>query len=177
MLLLAAAPGLMLSAVFPTDPAPGVGSIGGEIHRWSAAVVFTTLPWPAGCSAAAPANRAAVGRQRVLSVVFLAGFLAAHPASFTSDLIGGAAYYGLLERALVLAEITLIFLAARGWAVEPRERGPAPRRRGREEAGERGPRPADRPEPTVSAPRATVPAQPSEDDTRRPREPIGLGSA
>ena len=110
VLLLAAAGGLMLSAVFPTD-ASVIKSMSGEIHRWAAAVVFTTLP-VAGWSLArgrAPLPRwNAVKALSVTSVLALGVYLAAHPASFTSPWIGGESYYGLLERALVLAEIGLI---------------------------------------------------------------------
>lgn len=110
VLLLAAAGGLMLSAMFPTD-ASVIKSLSGEIHRWAAAVVFTTLP-VAGWSLArgrAPLPRwNAVKALSVTSVLALGVYLAAHPASFTSPWIGGESYYGLLERALVLAEIGLI---------------------------------------------------------------------
>ncbi len=110
VLLLAAAGGLMLSAVFPTD-ASVIKSMSGEIHRWAAAVVFTTLPvagWSLARGRASLPRWSAVKALSVTSVLALAVYLAAHPASFTSPWIGGEAYYGLLERALVLAEIGLI---------------------------------------------------------------------
>ena len=176
VLLLAAALGLLLTAGFPTDSAPDVVSIGGEIHRWSAAVVFTALPC-AGWMLGRRSGDRALSAVSALSVVFLAAFLAAHPGSLTADLIDGSDYYGLIERLLVLTEIVLIFLAARG--VGGRQRAsvvPAPRGaddRKRENAvplAHRSPG-ADR----LGA-RATVPAQPSADDARRPREPVGLHS-
>ena len=112
VLLLAGAAGLMLSAVFPTDPGnAAIGTLAGEIHRWSAAVVFTTLPVAGWILARGRAPLPKWNRVRALSVtsaVALAAYLAAHPASFTSPLIGGASYYGLLERGLVLAEIALV---------------------------------------------------------------------
>ncbi|NUW46754.1 DUF998 domain-containing protein [Nonomuraea rhodomycinica] len=136
VLLVAAAGGLMLGAVFPTDPsAAEISSMAGEIHRWASAVVFTALPvagWVLARDASAPrrAHRSGsalgdagprlsvaprwnvVRAVSVTSALALAAFLAAHPASFLSPLIGGDAYYGLLERALALSEISLVALMA-----------------------------------------------------------------
>ncbi|WP_336215637.1 DUF998 domain-containing protein [Nonomuraea sp. LPB2021202275-12-8] len=116
VLLVAAAGGLMMSAMFPTDPGNSpIDSLSGEIHRWAAAVVFTTLPvagWTLARGRAALPRWNAVRAMSVTSVLALAVYLAAHPASFTSPWIGGDAYYGLLERALVLAEIALIVTMA-----------------------------------------------------------------
>ncbi|MFC4057611.1 DUF998 domain-containing protein [Planomonospora corallina] len=111
VLLVAAALGLLLTAVFPTDPAPGVVSAAGEIHRWSAAVVFTALPGAGlllGHRYGAASLRAVSGAAVALLVVFLS----AHPGSPVADLIGGPGYYGLVERLLLLAEMALVFLAA-----------------------------------------------------------------
>ncbi|MEV0233540.1 DUF998 domain-containing protein [Nonomuraea sp. NPDC050786] len=110
VLLLAGTAGLMLSAIFPTDPSP-VGSMTGEIHRWAAAVVFTSLPvagWALARGRAAAPRWNAVRALSVTSAATLVVYLAAHPASVTSALIGGSAYYGLLERGLVLAEMALL---------------------------------------------------------------------
>ncbi|MEV4890520.1 DUF998 domain-containing protein [Nonomuraea sp. NPDC055795] len=116
VLLLAGAAGLMLSAVFPTDPAGvAVKSMAGEIHRWSAAVVFTTLPvagWMLARARGARPRWNAVRALAVTSAITLVVYLATHPASFLSPLINGGAYYGLLERALVLAEIVLLVMMA-----------------------------------------------------------------
>ncbi|WP_049564871.1 DUF998 domain-containing protein [Nonomuraea sp. SBT364] len=116
VLLLAAAAGLMMSAVFPTDPGGSeIDTLTGEIHRWAAAVVFTTLPvagWTLTRGREARPRWNAVRALSVTSVVALAVYLAAHPASFTSAWMDGAAYYGLLERALVVAEIALIVAMA-----------------------------------------------------------------
>ncbi|MBN6056246.1 DUF998 domain-containing protein, partial [Nonomuraea sp. RK-328] len=137
VLLVAAAGGLMLSAVFPTDPsAAELSSMAGEIHRWASAVVFTALPvagWVLARDASAPLRHPqssgsprghvvprpsgsprwnVVRAVSVTSALALAAFLAAHPASFLSSLIGGDAYYGLLERALALSEIALVVLMA-----------------------------------------------------------------
>ncbi|MEU4577199.1 DUF998 domain-containing protein [Nonomuraea sp. ATR24] len=133
VLLLAAAAGLMMSAVFPTDPGGSeIGTLTGEIHRWAAAVVFTTLPvagWSLARGRKALPRWNAVRALSLTSVVALAVYLAAHPASFTSAWIGGAGYYGLLERALVVAEIALIVamaVAAGGRAVAARTPLPVP---------------------------------------------------
>jgi hypothetical protein len=116
VLLLAGAAGLMMSAIFPTDPGSSqVGSLTGEIHRWAAAIVFTSLPvagWTLARGRAAAPRWNAVKAMSVTSAVTLAAYLAAHPATLTSPLINGAAYYGLLERAVVLAEMVLLTVMA-----------------------------------------------------------------
>ncbi|MFD0889248.1 DUF998 domain-containing protein, partial [Streptosporangium algeriense] len=103
--------GLLLTAAFTTDTAPEVVSAGGEIHRWSAAVVFTALPcagWLLGRRFRSPL----LSVVSVLSVVLLAAFLAAHPGSLVSSLIEGPGYYGLLQRLLVLGDALVVLLAA-----------------------------------------------------------------
>ncbi|MEV4573292.1 DUF998 domain-containing protein [Nonomuraea jabiensis] len=116
VLLLAGAAGLMMSAIFPTDPGDSqVGSLSGEIHRWAAAVVFTSLPvagWTLARGRAAAPRWNAVRALSVTSAAMLAFYLAAHPASITSPLIGGAGYYGPLERGVVLAEMALLVAMA-----------------------------------------------------------------
>ncbi|MGW4476337.1 DUF998 domain-containing protein [Nonomuraea sp. NPDC004354] len=110
LLMIAAAAGLMLSAVFPTDPG-AAKSLSGELHRWASAVVFTSLPvagWSLARGRAALPRWNLVRSLAVTSVITLAVYLAAHPATLTSPLIGGAAYYGLMERALIVAEIVLV---------------------------------------------------------------------
>ncbi|WP_271216399.1 DUF998 domain-containing protein [Streptosporangium carneum] len=111
VLFLAGALGLLLTAAFTTDAAPDVVSAGGEIHRWSAAVVFTALPcagWMLGRRFGSPALTAV----SALSVALLATFLAAHPGSLVSPLIDGPDYYGLVQRLLVLSDTALVLLAA-----------------------------------------------------------------
>ncbi|MFI6319512.1 DUF998 domain-containing protein [Nonomuraea sp. NPDC050556] len=115
VLLVFAAAGLMLSAVFPTDPGTGVGSLAGEIHRWGSAVVFTALPvagWVLARGRTAAPRWHLVRSLSLTSALTLGLYLAAHPASITSGLIGGVAYYGLLERGLVVAEIVLVAVMA-----------------------------------------------------------------
>ncbi|GAA2398510.1 DUF998 domain-containing protein [Nonomuraea africana] len=110
VLLVAAAGGLMLSALFPTDHGTA-SSLSGEVHRWASAVVFTSLP-VAGWTLArgrAPLPRWNLVRSLVgTAVVALTVYLAAHPAALTSPFIGGEAYYGLLERAVIVAEVVLV---------------------------------------------------------------------
>ncbi|MFF3445016.1 DUF998 domain-containing protein [Streptosporangium sp. NPDC002721] len=151
-LFVAAALGLLLTAAFPTDAAPGVVSIAGEIHRWSAAVVFTALPC-AGWMLGRRSGNGPLAGVSVLSAVLLAWFLAAHPGSPTSDLIEGADHYGLAQRLLVLSETTLVLLTA----LWPGHRDGVTGRAG------------------TKAQVMTIPAQPGPDDTRNPRQPIGLG--
>ncbi|MER6170787.1 DUF998 domain-containing protein [Streptosporangium sp. NPDC001681] len=157
-LFVASALGLLLTATFPTDAAPGVTSIGGEIHRWSAAVVFTALPCAGWMLGRRSGSRALAG-SAVLSVALLAWFLAAHPGSLISDLIGGPDHYGLAQRLLLLSEMTLVFLAAlRSGHLDGDD---ATGRLGHRRPGsDRG---------------VTVPIQPGPDDARRPHQPIGLG--
>ncbi len=163
-LFVAAALGLLLTAAFPTDAAPGVVSIAGEIHRWSAAVVFTALPC-AGWMLGRRSGNGPLATVSVLSVVFLAWFLAAHPGSLVSDLIDGADHYGLVERLLVLSEMTLILLAA----LWPGHRdGVAGHRSAVREQGMTVPA-----QPGPDATRR--PHRPGPDGTRHPRQPIGLG--
>ncbi|MEU7900810.1 DUF998 domain-containing protein [Nonomuraea sp. NPDC049152] len=112
MLLIAAAGGLMLSAVFPTDPGMAK-SVSGEVHRWASAVVFTSLPvagWTLARGRAALPRWNLVRSLAMTSVVALAVYLAAHPATLTSALIGGESYYGLLERAVIVAEVALVVM-------------------------------------------------------------------
>lgn len=111
VLLVAATGGLMLSALFPTDPSAGVSSLTGEIHRWSSAVVFTSLPvagWSLARGRAALPRWNLVRSLSVTSALALGVYLGAHPGSVVSTMIGGSAYYGLLERGLLVAEIALI---------------------------------------------------------------------
>ncbi|MFC6409778.1 DUF998 domain-containing protein [Planobispora longispora] len=162
VLLVGGALGLLLTASFPTDAAPAVVSITGEIHRWAAAVVFTALPC-AGWLLGRRGRDTALLTVSAASVALLAAFLAAHPGSLTADLIGGPDYYGLLERLLLLAEIALVFLAARGAGVQDGQGVVRPLLQRPAGAG-------------PLRPGVAVPAQPGPDGRQRPREPIGLGS-
>ncbi|GAA2206334.1 hypothetical protein GCM10009850_017920 [Nonomuraea monospora] len=116
VLLVAGAAGLMMSAIFPTDPGTSqIGTVSGEIHRWSAALVFTSLPvagWILARGRKATPGWNAVRALSVAAGATLAIYLAAHPASFTSSLINGGGYYGMLERGVVLAEMALLIAMA-----------------------------------------------------------------
>ncbi|RBQ15203.1 hypothetical protein DP939_37010 [Spongiactinospora rosea] len=112
VLLTFAALGLLLSAIFPTDPTPGVSSMGGEIHRWSSAVVFTGVPCAAWMLARGGARLRHLRVAAVWCTGLLAAFLAAHPGSFVSDMINGTAYYGLLQRVLLVTVMATLFLIA-----------------------------------------------------------------
>ncbi|MEU8206299.1 DUF998 domain-containing protein [Streptosporangium sp. NPDC049046] len=156
-LFVASALGLLLTAAFPTDAAPGVVSVAGEIHRWSAAVVLTALPC-AGWMLGRRSGNGPLAAVSVFSTGLLVWFLAAHPGSLVSELIEGADHYGLAQRLLVLSQMTLILMAAL-WA------------------GHRDDASAHR--SAVRARDLAIPAQlspgDSPDDTRHPRQPIGLG--
>ncbi|MFI0422015.1 DUF998 domain-containing protein [Spongiactinospora sp. 9N601] len=112
VLLTFAALGLLLSAIFPTDPTPGVSSMAGEIHRWSSAVVFTGVPCAAWMLARGVARLRHLRVAAIWCTALLAAFLAAHPGSFVSDLINGPAYYGLLQRVLLVIAMATLFLIA-----------------------------------------------------------------
>ncbi|MDF5752755.1 DUF998 domain-containing protein [Spongiactinospora sp. TRM90649] len=112
VLLTFGALGLVLAAIFPTDPTPGVTSMGGEIHRWSAAVVFTGLPCAAWMLARGDDGLRRLRVAAVWSTGLLVAFLSAHPGSFVSDLVNGSAYYGLLQRLLLISGMVILFLVA-----------------------------------------------------------------
>ncbi|GAA4057991.1 DUF998 domain-containing protein [Nonomuraea soli] len=127
VLLIVAGAGLMLSAVFPTDPHDGANTLGGELHRWGAAMFFTALPvagWVLARGRESLARWNAVRALSATSAAALVVYLAAHPAAFTSAWINGGAYYGFLERGLVAFEIVVIVamaLAARTPAAQAAE--------------------------------------------------------
>ncbi|MFG3442693.1 DUF998 domain-containing protein [Nonomuraea sp. NPDC047897] len=116
VLLVAAAAGLLLCAVFPTDPGISqLSTVAGEIHRWAAAVVLTALPlagWTLARRDTSPAWATTLRAMSVTSALALACFLLAHPASVTSAPIDGVAFYGLFQRGVVLAEIALVAVMA-----------------------------------------------------------------
>jgi hypothetical protein len=119
VLLLTASVALVLTALFSTDRTPGVSSPGGEIHQWSAAVVFTSLPGAGWILARQTRELPGWGRARrrirlisAVAVLALAAFLLCHPGSPVAELVGGPGFYGLLERLLVLAEIVLVLAMA-----------------------------------------------------------------
>ncbi|MEU9836653.1 DUF998 domain-containing protein [Streptosporangium sp. NPDC048047] len=112
VLLVAAALGLLLTAVFPVEAAPGVASGGGEVHHWAAAVVLTALPCAGrllGRRFGEPLLSLAAG----LSVAALAAFLAARPGSPFAEIVGGPGHHGLLERLALLGDAAVVLLAAR----------------------------------------------------------------
>ncbi|WP_067124570.1 DUF998 domain-containing protein [Microtetraspora malaysiensis] len=111
VLLTGVAVALTLAALWPVDAS--------EIHRWSIALVFTGLPCAAWILArqtrALPGWRTA---GRVLdavslgSVLALAAYLLGRPGSPVAETIGGAAFYGLAERALVISDVVLVLAMA-----------------------------------------------------------------
>ncbi|GAB1820869.1 DUF998 domain-containing protein [Herbidospora sp. RD11066] len=111
VLLIIAAAGLVLGTIFPTDPVVDVMSLGGEIHRWSTAAVFTALP-VAGWILTRRGPLGAVGLLARASGVVLAAYLLSHPSSPVSALVGGETYFGLLERVVVVLEIFLVIALA-----------------------------------------------------------------
>ncbi len=59
-----------------------------------------------------------------MSGAVLAFYLLSHPTSPVSGLIGGEAYYGLLERIVVVLEIVLVIALANAGKVAPRAFAP-----------------------------------------------------
>ncbi|GAA0428511.1 hypothetical protein Acor_71290 [Acrocarpospora corrugata] len=113
VLLVMASAGLVLSAVFPTDAAPTLDSLSGEIHRWATALVFTAIPGAGWILARQSRQPLPLVRALALSsVAVLAFFLLSHPGSPVAELIGGPGFYGLLERLLVVLEIVLLIAIA-----------------------------------------------------------------
>jgi hypothetical protein len=118
-LLMAASAALVLTALFPTDRTPGMSSLGGDIHRWSVAVVFTGLPGAGWILARRTRDvagwRRATRRIQLIStvsVLTLIAYLLSHPSSPVAQLVGGPGFYGLLERLLVLVETVLVLAMA-----------------------------------------------------------------
>ncbi|TKK81272.1 DUF998 domain-containing protein [Herbidospora galbida] len=126
VLLIVAAAGLVLATIFPTDLSADVTTLGGEIHRWSTAVVFTSLP-VAGWILTRRGPLGAVGLLARLSGVFLVAYLLSHPTSPVSALVGGEAYFGLLERIVVVLEILLVIALANLGKAGQRAAAPATR--------------------------------------------------
>lgn len=126
VLLIVAAAGLVLATIFPTDLSADVTSLAGEIHRWSTAVVFTALP-VAGWILTRRGPLGAVGVLARVSGAVLAAYLLSHPTSPVSALIGGEAYFGLLERVVVVLEILLVIALANAGKVAQRAVAPVAR--------------------------------------------------
>ncbi|WP_061296993.1 DUF998 domain-containing protein [Herbidospora cretacea] len=123
-LLIVAAAGLVLATVFPTDVSPTVTSLAGEIHRWSTAAVFTSIP-VAGWILTRRGPLGAIGVLARVSGAVLAFYLLSHPTSPVSGLIGGEDYYGLLERIVVVLDIVLVVALANTGKVAARAVSPA----------------------------------------------------
>ncbi|SDQ98181.1 DUF998 domain-containing protein [Thermostaphylospora chromogena] len=117
VLLIICALGLVVTAIFTSDPAPGVTSSQGEIHRWSAAVVFTGIPvagWMLARAPLAAALRRVLRGACLAAFLLLAVFLAVHPGSLVSELLTGHAYYALVQRVLVTVLVALASLLTAG---------------------------------------------------------------
>lgn len=132
VLLIACALGLVVAAIFTGDPAPGVTSSQGEIHRWSAAVVFTGIPvagWMLARAPIAAALRRTLRGTCLAAFLLLVLFLAAQPGSPVSEALTGHAYYALVQRVLVVAVVALASLLTAGClALHSGMSGPAPQR-------------------------------------------------
>ncbi|GLW04887.1 hypothetical protein Misp01_00170 [Microtetraspora sp. NBRC 13810] len=105
---------LTLTAIFPTDAAPGVTSLDAQVHRWAAAVVLTgpvCAGWALSRRRTMPL-RGLVRGTGVTAALLVLAFLGAHPGSPFSVLLHGPAYYGLLERLLLVSETALVFFIA-----------------------------------------------------------------
>ncbi|RIV39443.1 DUF998 domain-containing protein [Micromonospora radicis] len=109
LLLAAWAGGLLLAGLVPTNPPGTEMGTAAYLHRYASVVAFLALPVAGWLLAARlPAESGARRWLRVLTVASLV--LAA--AQVWSAYPGDRAFYGLIERALILTEVALLVLVA-----------------------------------------------------------------
>lgn len=110
--------GLVVAALFPTDPAATPTSVSGLVHRYAGAALFASLPW-AGLLLARhlkrpPAPPGAGNPVHVLalaSVVCSVVFLLTHLSDVAPDLAFAqfaAGFRGLAERVLLVVDLALL---------------------------------------------------------------------
>ena len=129
LLLAAWAGGLLLAGLVPTNvPGTEMGTAA-YVHRYASVVAFLALPVVGWLLAAQLPT--GVRTRRWLRVLTLASLLLV-AAQVWSAYPGDRAYYGLIERALILTEVALLTLLAaglptrsRGWSGRQGQSGPA----------------------------------------------------
>ncbi|MEV6690068.1 DUF998 domain-containing protein [Micromonospora sp. NPDC051196] len=119
LLLAVWAGGLLLAGLVPTNPPGTEMGTAAYVHRYASVVAFLALP-VVGWLLAAQLPTGARTRHwlRILTVASL--LLAA--AQIWSAYPGDRAFYGLIERALILSEVTLLALLAIALPTHPRGR-------------------------------------------------------
>ncbi|MEU5549547.1 DUF998 domain-containing protein [Micromonospora sp. NPDC047793] len=134
VLLAAWAGGLLLAGLVPTNPPGTEMDTAAYLHRYASVVAFLALPlagWliaaqlPTTARTASTAGTASTARTaRWLRALAVASLLLA-AAMIWSAYPGDRAYYGLIERALILAEVVLLTVLAATLLPTPRP-GPLP---------------------------------------------------
>ncbi|GAB3851097.1 hypothetical protein GCM10029963_38370 [Micromonospora andamanensis] len=101
--------GLLVSGLVPTNP-PGTDmGTAAYVHRYASVVAFLALPVAGWLLAARLPNGARAGRWlRALTVTSLLLAVVMAWSAYPGD----RAYYGLIERALILAEVALLTVVA-----------------------------------------------------------------
>ncbi|MGW0506958.1 DUF998 domain-containing protein [Micromonospora sp. NPDC003241] len=109
VLLAAWAGGLLLAGLIPTNPPGTEMGTAAYVHRYASVVAFLALPlagWLIAAQLPATARTARWLRGLTIASLLLAAVMvwSAYP--------GDRAYYGLIERALILAEVALLTVLA-----------------------------------------------------------------
>ncbi|MFF0718559.1 DUF998 domain-containing protein [Micromonospora sp. NPDC003816] len=115
VLLAAWAGGLLLAGLVPTNPPGTEMDTAAYLHRYASVVAFLALPlagWLIAAQLPTTARTASTARTaRWLRALAVASLLLA-AAMIWSAYPGDRAYYGLIERALILAEVALLTVLA-----------------------------------------------------------------
>ncbi|WP_431728720.1 DUF998 domain-containing protein [Verrucosispora sp. TAA-831] len=109
VLLAAWAGGLLLAGLVPTNPPGTEMGTAAYVHRYASVVAFLALPlagWLIATQLPATARTARWLRALTITSLLLAA------AMVWSAYPGDRAYYGLIERALILAEVALLTVLA-----------------------------------------------------------------
>ncbi|MER5455428.1 DUF998 domain-containing protein [Micromonospora sp. NPDC002389] len=109
VLLAAWAGGLLLAGLVPTNPPGTEMGTAAYVHRYASVVAFLALPlagWLIAAQLPATARTARWLRGLTIASLLLAA------AMVWSAYPGDRAYYGLIERALILAEVALLTVLA-----------------------------------------------------------------
>ncbi|MFI7023264.1 DUF998 domain-containing protein [Micromonospora sp. NPDC049900] len=109
VLLAAWAGGLLLAGLVPTNPPGTEMGTAAYVHRYASVVAFLALPlagWLIATQLPATARTARLLRTLTIASLLLAA------AMVWSAYPGDRAYYGLIERALILAEVALLTVLA-----------------------------------------------------------------
>ncbi|BCJ58610.1 hypothetical protein Jiend_20320 [Micromonospora endophytica] len=115
------ASGLLVSGLVPTNPPGTTMDTAAYVHRYASVVAFLALP-VAGWLLAA---RLPAGARRWLRILTVASLVLAAAMAW-SAYPGDRALYGLIERALILTEVTLLTLLTLSLSLSPPSQPPTP---------------------------------------------------